>query len=103
MIHYWAERILRECMKINKPLSSIKICIMGITFRAGVKEFYHSRNLALVRFLMEKGLEAYVYDPLLGEIDVQKKGLRYIEPDKADLLFDPFELKFQISKNKETI
>ncbi|MFA6371272.1 MAG: nucleotide sugar dehydrogenase [Methanothrix sp.] len=102
MIRYWAERILLECMKINKPLFSIKICIKGITFRAGVKEFYHSRNLALARLLIEKGLDAYVYDPLLREPDVQKKGLRYIEPDKADLLFDPFELKFQISKNKWT-
>ncbi len=38
-----------ECMKIDKPLSRVKICIKGITFRAGVKEFYHSRNLALAR------------------------------------------------------
>ncbi|MFZ2471159.1 MAG: nucleotide sugar dehydrogenase [Methanothrix sp.] len=94
MIRYWAERILLECMKINKPLFSIKICIKGITFRAGVKEFYHSRNLALARLLMEKGLDTYVYDPLLSEQDVQRKGLRYIEPQKADLLFDPFLLKF---------
>jgi UDP-N-acetyl-D-mannosaminuronic acid dehydrogenase len=95
MIRYWAERILLECMKINKPLFSIKICIKGITFRAGVKEFYHSRNLALARLLMEKGLDAYVYDPLLSEHDVQTKGLRYIEPLKADLLFDPFRLMFE--------
>jgi UDP-N-acetyl-D-mannosaminuronic acid dehydrogenase len=95
MIRYWAERILLECMKINKPLFSIKICIKGITFRAGVKEFYHSRNLALARLLMEKGLDAYVYDPLLSEHDVQTKGMRYIEPQKADLLFDPFLLKFE--------
>jgi len=95
MIRYWAERILLECMKINKPLFGIKICIKGITFREGVKEFYHSRNLALARLLMEKGLDAYVYDPLLSEQDVQKKGLRYIDPQKADLLFDPFRLMFE--------
>ncbi len=95
MIRYWSERILLECMKINKPLFSIKICIKGITFREGVKEFYHSRNLALARLLMEKGLEVYVNDPLLGEQDVHKKGLRYIDPQKADLLFDPFRLMFE--------
>jgi UDP-N-acetyl-D-mannosaminuronic acid dehydrogenase len=82
-------------MKINKPLFCIKICIMGITFRAGAKEFYHSRNLALVRLLMEKGLDAYVYDPLLSEQDVETKGLRCIDPQKADLLFDPFRLTFE--------
>lgn len=95
MILFWAERILLECMKISKPLSSIKICVKGITFRAGVREFYHSRNLALARLLMEKGLDAYVYDPLLSEPDVQRKGLRHLEPQKADLIFDPFLLKFE--------
>ncbi len=96
MIQYWAEKILLECMKINKPLSSVKICIKGITFRAGVKEFYHSRNLALASLLWEKGLDAYVYDPLLSKEDVEKKGLRYIEPENADLLFDPFSLQFEL-------
>ena len=102
MIRYWAERILLECIKIKKPLTSIKICIKGITFRAGVKEFYHSRNLALARLLMEKGLDVYAYDPLLSEQDVQKKGLRYIDPQKADLLFDPFSLKFEYPKKELT-
>ncbi len=72
MIVYWAERILAQCLKIDKPLSSIKICIKGITFRSGVKEFYHSRNLALVRLLTEKGLDVYVSDPLLSEKDIQR-------------------------------
>jgi len=100
MICYWAERILQECMKINKPLFSIKICIKGITVRAGVKEFYHSRNLALAKLLMEKGLDAYVYDPLLSQSDVQAKGLRYIDPEMADLLFDPFQLTFEHSQKQ---
>ena len=100
MIQYWAEKILLECMKFDKPLSQVKICIKGITFRAGVKEFYHSRNLALARLLWEKGLDAYVYDPLLSQEDVEKKGLRYIEPEKADLIFDPFSLQFEHPSRK---
>ncbi|MDD1732435.1 MAG: nucleotide sugar dehydrogenase, partial [Methanothrix sp.] len=87
MIVYWAERILAQCLKIDKPLSSIKICIKGITFRAGVKEFYHSRNLALVRLLTEKGLDVYISDPLLSEKDLQEKGLRFLDAEKADLIF----------------
>ncbi len=97
MILYWAEKILLQCLKIKKPLSSIKICIKGITFRAGVKEFYHSRNLALAKMLVEEGLDAYVWDPLMSEQDVQNKGLRYLEPEKADLSFDPFNLEFEYS------
>ena len=60
MIEYWAERISVECLKMDMPLSEVKICIRGITFREGVKELYHSRNLALVRLLMSKGLDVYV-------------------------------------------
>ena len=102
MIQYWAEKILLECMKFDKPLSLVKICIKGITFRAGVKEFYHSRNLALARLLWEKGLEAYVYDPLLSQEEVEKKGLRYMKPEDADLLFDPFSLQFEHHRNALT-
>ncbi len=99
MIDYWAGKILLECMKINTPLSKVKICIKGITYRPGVKGFYHSRNLALAELLMEKGLDTYVSDPLVSEDDVLARGLKYIRPEDADLVFDPFELRFEIVDN----
>ncbi len=95
MIQYWAERVLLQCLKINKPLSDIRICIRGITFREGVREFYHSRNLALVRLLQDKGLEVYVADPLLDEGEVAARGFKSINPEDADLIFDPFRLSFE--------
>ena len=98
MIQYWAERILLECMKINKPLCEIKICIKGITFRAGVREFYHSRNLALARLLYDKGLDVYVADPLLNNDEVAARGFESIKPEEADLVFDPFQLNFESGK-----
>ena len=94
MIDYWAERILMQCLKIDKPLSRIKICIKGITYRPGVREFYHSRNLALAKLLADKGLNVYVSDPLLSGEEVEGRGLRFIKPEEADLVFDPFALCF---------
>jgi UDP-N-acetyl-D-mannosaminuronic acid dehydrogenase len=94
MIDYWAERILIQCLKIDKPLSSIKICIKGITYRAGVREFYHSRNLALAKLLEKKGMDVYVSDPILSREEVEGRGLRFIKPEEADLVFDPFALCF---------
>jgi hypothetical protein len=44
---------------------------------------------------MEKGLDAYVYDPLLSGEEVGKLGFRHIEPEQADLVFDPFDLEFE--------
>jgi len=101
MIQYWAERILIESMQIEKPLCQVKICIRGITFRSGVREFYHSRNMALVKLLAEKGLDVRVHDPLLSRAEIEEKGFRYIELENADLIFDPFSLSFEMPGEQE--
>ena len=95
MVEYWAGKIILECMKIDRPLNEIRICVRGITFREGVKELHHSRNLALVRLLMGKGLYVSVYDELLERDEVESMGLRSGKPDDADLVFDCFELTLQ--------
>ena len=92
MVNYWAEKIVLECMRINKPLNEVKICVKGITFRAGVKELYHSRNLALAKLLSEKRLNAFVYDELFSKEEVEEMDLRHLDPEKADLVFDSFKL-----------
>ena len=97
MVEYWAEKIILDCLKVNKPLGDVKICIKGITFRQGVKQLYHSRNLALVNLLMEKGLNVSVYDELFSEEELEKMGLSEISPDEADLIFDSSELMMEIS------
>lgn len=96
MVNYWVERIISGALNINKPLREVKICIKGITFRKGVKELYHSRNLALARILSEKGFNVFVYDELLKEEEVSEIGLQFCTPDKADIVFDPFELRIII-------
>jgi UDP-N-acetyl-D-mannosaminuronic acid dehydrogenase len=95
MIEYWAEKIVLGCLKIDKPLARIKICVKGITFRQGVREFYHSRNLALAKLLEEKGLDVYAFDDLLSKEEVVAKGLRYIRPEDADIVFDCFNLRIE--------
>lgn len=96
MINYWLDKIVLACMKIDKPIDEIKICIRGITFRDGVKELYHSRNLALARLLREKGLKVYVSDELFSREEIEKLGLDQIEPGDADVVFDPFRLEVTI-------
>ena len=93
MINYWAERIVLECMKIEKPLKDIRICVKGITFRRGVKETRFSRNLALAKLLKEKGLNVCVFDEMFNKEEIEKLGLVYAKPDDADIVFDVFDLK----------
>ena len=93
MINHWTEKIVLASLKLSKPLKDVKICVLGITYRQGVKEFYHSRNLALAKLLMEKGLNAYAWDELMSKEEIEGKGLRWIDPNEADLTFDCFTLK----------
>lgn len=93
MIDHWTEKIVLASLKLSKPLKDVKICVKGITYRQGVKEFYHSRNLALAKKLAEKGLNAYAWDELMSREEVEGKGLHWIDPAEADLIFDCFTLK----------
>lgn len=93
MVEYWAASIILECMKVEKPLSQVKICVRGMTYRPGVKEFHHSRNLALARRLMDKGLNASAWDELMSREEIEAMGLGWLAPEEADVVFDAFTLK----------
>jgi len=96
MVNYWAEKITSESLKSNKPLFQIKVCVKGITFRKGVKELYNSRNLAVAKLLLEKGLDVYAYDEMLTIQEIKKLGLKWIRPEDADIVFDSFNLAITI-------
>jgi UDP-N-acetyl-D-mannosaminuronic acid dehydrogenase len=96
MVEYWAEKIVLECLKVEKPLHEVKICVKGITYRGGVKQLYESRNLVLAKRLMEKGLNVYVSDEMVPEEEVEEMGLRFCKPEEADVLFDAFRLTTHI-------
>ncbi len=99
MVHYWANEIILKCLSIDKPLNKIKICINGISFRKGVKELYHSRNLALAKLLKEKGLRVYVHDAMYTPNEVKNIGLSWISPEEADVIFDCYSLKIFVNGN----
>ncbi len=92
MINFWAAKIIQQCLDLNKPLAKIKICVNGLTYRKGVKETYHSRNLALAQLLTKKGLDTYAHDELLTQKEIEKFGLKPLQPSKADIIFDSFNL-----------
>jgi UDP-N-acetyl-D-mannosaminuronic acid dehydrogenase len=96
MIGHWADKIVLRALKVDKPLSQIKICLKGITYREGVKGLYHSRNLALARLLAQKELQVGVYDELFSKEEIESLGFNFMNPDDADLVFDCFELSFSM-------
>lgn len=96
MIDYWSDKIVEKSKLLDKPLESVKICVNGISFREGVKSLYYSRNLKLVKNLDEKGLNVYAFDYLFSKKQIEELGLKFINPSKADLLFDSFSLTFEL-------
>lgn len=101
MINFWAWLLANECLK-NKPFKNIKICIKGIAYRKGVKEIYYSRNLALAKLLKEKNFNVGVYDDLYSKNEIEKLGLKWLDPKFADIIFDTYALKLtnNIKKDK---
>ena len=91
MVQYWAERIILEAVKKEKPLKDIIFLIKGITYRPNVKELYHSRNLALVKLLISKWLKVHVYDIMYSPQEIEDMWFIYWE--KADIEFDCFSLE----------
>ena len=98
MINFWTEKIILKCLDINKPLGELKICVKGITYRNGVKELINSMNLALVKLLMKKGLNIFVYDDLFTKDEIEGLDLMFIKPEDADLVFDCFKLTMELCK-----
>ncbi len=95
MINYWSDKIIEKSKLLDKPLESVKICINGISFREGVKSLYFSRNLKLIKNLYEKGLNVYAFDSLMSRNEIEKLNLRFIQPDRADIVFDSFKLEIK--------
>ena len=98
MINYWFQLLVEKMLSIKKPIKQIKVCVKGITFRANVKAIYHSRNLAFARLLKKKELSVSVYDKLFSKKEIEKLGFKYLEPKRADIIFDSFKNKFQIRR-----
>jgi UDP-N-acetyl-D-mannosaminuronate dehydrogenase len=54
--------------------------VLGLAYRAGVKESRHSSALPLAGALIASGATAYVHDPLYGDEEIRAHGL---EPPPA--------------------
>jgi UDP-N-acetyl-D-mannosaminuronic acid dehydrogenase len=98
MVNFWVQRIIDYCKNIKKPLTEVKICVKGISFRKGVKSLYRSRNLSLVKLLKEKGLKVYVHDDLYTRDEIEQMNLSFATPDMVDIIFDPFTLELTHEK-----
>ena len=63
MPHYITERVLH--LLKDKPLSKIKILVVGVTYKKDIKDLRQSPALDIIETFQAKGVEVSYYDPLV--------------------------------------
>jgi nucleotide sugar dehydrogenase len=65
--------------ELERSLGSLKgapVLVLGLTYRAGVKELAYSRAVPLIERLKVHGAEVSAYDPLLAPAEIERLGAR---------------------------
>ncbi|HJR76029.1 MAG TPA: nucleotide sugar dehydrogenase [Nitrospiraceae bacterium] len=74
-----AEHTMKLLSKLERPISDLKVAVLGLTFKENVPDLRNSRVPDIVNELKEYGLEVLVHDPLAEpEEAVAEYGLRLL-------------------------
>ncbi len=105
MPEYISNRITKEIFKRNKKINSVKLLIMGITFKEDCPDLRNSKSLHLHNILSESGFDIDVYDPWFSKGLDKPKDLRIVNELKDNyydgLIFAvPHKEILEMSKSK---
>lgn len=93
-------RIANEIFKYFKNGKKLRILILGLSYRAGVKEIYNSGCIAVANELRKKGAVIEVHDRLFTQSEIESLGFNYFSgnSDALDCIViqneDPTHLTF---------
>src|SRR3989338_4552050 len=65
MVSYYAKKV--------ENIGGKKVCIIGLSYREGVKEKAYSRSIELINLLKKKGYDVYGFDPLYSKEETEKE------------------------------
>lgn len=84
--------MLAKYKKASKQLQ--RILIVGIAFKPGQSVMSYSPSLNFARALMDQDRDVTVYDPLVQEQDITKRGLKSLSTEEfsQETLKDQFDL-----------
>jgi nucleotide sugar dehydrogenase len=74
------------------------VLILGLAYRAGVKEAAHSPATALAEILRDRGAQALVHDPLFSDAEIRTLGLEpasLMAPDADALVLQTFHPQYR--------
>lgn len=103
MIDFFCLKIYHFCNNIHiENHKKIRVCVTGISFREGIKSIYRSTNVDLIKHLKSYGINVFVYDELFTRKEIEDMGFSYLDPEEADVVFNPFNLTLCL-KNKKFV
>lgn len=73
MARYVGQSIVKELLEQKKHLSSLKVSVLGITFKENVPDIRNSKVVDLIRELQDYGLDVLTYDPLADADEVYEE------------------------------
>jgi nucleotide sugar dehydrogenase len=68
------DRAVAQVRDAIGSLAGVRVLVLGLTYRAGVKELAYSRAIPLMRTLASAGAHVVAYDPLLTDAEVVAAG-----------------------------
>ncbi len=100
MVNYYAK-------KIDK-IGGKRVCVIGLSYREGVKEKAYSRSIDLIRLLKKKGYEVYGLDPLYSREEIDKEfDIKYPDDlskiDAIILMNKEFQFKAKLKSIKNKV
>ena len=81
MPYYCVERIEQTLNDAAKPVKGSKVCILGVSYKAGVGDIRESPALKIIELLRKRGAEVVYHDPHVDELTAHD--LRSLPLDEA--------------------
>jgi len=72
MSAYLVERLEEVLRNEGERLEGSEVAVVGLTYRPGVKETYHSPARLVIEHLKRRRVRVYGYDPLLTEEEIRR-------------------------------
>ncbi|WP_088815954.1 MULTISPECIES: nucleotide sugar dehydrogenase [Listeria] len=73
MAQFVGQSIIKDLLKQNKHLGSLKIAVLGLTFKENVPDIRNSKVIDLIRELKEYGLDVLAFDPLADADEIYEE------------------------------
>jgi UDP-N-acetyl-D-glucosamine dehydrogenase len=67
MPEYCVERAARILNKVNKPLNSSKVLVLGVAYKQDIDDYRESPAIKVINHLEERGAEVVFFDPYIKE------------------------------------